>query len=167
MRVFKFVSSIRSGLWFVPVMCVAAGVVLSFGTIAIDRTFEFELIPASLTGGPDAALAMVTGPAIGRTPLVATERAKLLLSHGAPVQAAEILSALVQEQPALACKFTKLRSASNTLAHSWRANQLLSAAKNQAVSASRVMCLRKMASLPACSEPCRSRRRRRRSSGTS
>jgi uncharacterized membrane protein len=41
-------------------MCVLAGVGLSFGTIAIDRSFDFKLIPQSLTGGPDAALAILS-----------------------------------------------------------------------------------------------------------
>ncbi len=60
MRVFKLLSSVRTGLWFVPVMCVLVGVALSFGTIAIDRSFEFKLIPQSFTGGPDAALAILS-----------------------------------------------------------------------------------------------------------
>ena len=54
-RTFRLVSSARSGLWFVPVMCVLAGVAVSFGTIAIDRHFDFELVPRALTGEPDAA----------------------------------------------------------------------------------------------------------------
>jgi uncharacterized membrane protein len=37
-------------------MCVLAGVGLSFGTIAIDRAWDYELIPQSISGGPDAAL---------------------------------------------------------------------------------------------------------------
>src|SRR5688500_13560978 len=37
-------------------MCVLAGVVLSFGTIAIDQAYEFELVPQSISGGPDAAI---------------------------------------------------------------------------------------------------------------
>src|ERR671916_1308580 len=37
-------------------MCVLAGVGLSFGTIAIDRAYDYELIPQSISGGPDAAL---------------------------------------------------------------------------------------------------------------
>lgn len=60
MTIFKFLSSIRKGLWFVLVVCVVAGVILSFGTIAIDRAFGFELIPDDLVGGPDAALAILS-----------------------------------------------------------------------------------------------------------
>src|SRR5512138_285782 len=44
------------GLWFVPSMCVLAGVALSFGTIAIDKAFDYELVPEWVSGGPDSAL---------------------------------------------------------------------------------------------------------------
>ncbi|WP_157994511.1 DUF2254 domain-containing protein [Peristeroidobacter agariperforans] len=44
------------GLWFIPLMCVIAGVGLSFGTIAIDKAFDYELVPESISGGPDSAL---------------------------------------------------------------------------------------------------------------
>src|SRR4051812_46005788 len=63
--------SVRSGMWFVPVMCVLGGVVLSFATIAIDSRFDYELIPASLTGGPDAALAMLSTVAASMVSLAA------------------------------------------------------------------------------------------------
>src|SRR5918994_787948 len=49
-------SHLSTGIWFVPLMCVLAGVGLSFGTIAIDRAYDYELIPQSISGGPDAAL---------------------------------------------------------------------------------------------------------------
>src|SRR4051812_20745146 len=63
--------SVRSGMWFVPVMCVLGGVVLSFATIAIDSRFDYELIPASLTGGPDAALAILSTVAASMVTLTA------------------------------------------------------------------------------------------------
>ena len=44
------------GLWFVPLACVLAGVALSLGTIAIDRAFDYKLVPQSISGGPDAAM---------------------------------------------------------------------------------------------------------------
>lgn len=44
------------GLWFVPLACVLAGVALSLGTIAIDRAFDYELVPQWISGGPDAAM---------------------------------------------------------------------------------------------------------------
>ena len=49
----------RSSLWFVPVLCVLAGVTVSIGTIAIDRWFDYQLLPRWMTGGPDAALAIL------------------------------------------------------------------------------------------------------------
>jgi uncharacterized membrane protein len=51
---------VRSSLWFVPVVCVVAGGLLSFVTIAVDRANDHELVPATLVGGPDAALAVLT-----------------------------------------------------------------------------------------------------------
>ena len=47
---------LRKGLWFIPLMCVLAGVALSFGTIAIDKAYEYGLVPQSISGGPDAAI---------------------------------------------------------------------------------------------------------------
>jgi uncharacterized membrane protein len=52
----KSSSNFSAGLWFIPVMCVLAGVLLSLGTLAIDRTTDFALVPEWITGGPDAAL---------------------------------------------------------------------------------------------------------------
>jgi uncharacterized membrane protein len=49
-------SRFSGGLWFVPLACVLAGVGLSIGTIAIDKAFDYELIPKSISGGPDAAM---------------------------------------------------------------------------------------------------------------
>ena len=75
MRSFRLVSHIRSSLWFVPVVCVLGGVLLSFLTIAIDRRADFSLIPESLTGGPDAAisiLATVAGSMVSLAALVLT-----------------------------------------------------------------------------------------------
>ena len=37
-------------------MCVLGGVALSFGTIAIDRQFNYELVPKAISGRPDAAI---------------------------------------------------------------------------------------------------------------
>jgi uncharacterized membrane protein len=53
-------SRVRSTLWFLPVMCVLAGVLVSIGTIAVDRAADFALIPGWLTGGPDAAMGILT-----------------------------------------------------------------------------------------------------------
>lgn len=54
------VSGLRSNLWFIPVVCVLAGVALSISTLAVDRLTDFDLIPRWLTGGPDAALGILT-----------------------------------------------------------------------------------------------------------
>src|SRR6187431_3473217 len=63
------VSGIRSNLWFIPVMCVVAGVALSIGTITIDRVTDFDLIPRWMTGGPDAALGILTTIAVSMVSL--------------------------------------------------------------------------------------------------
>jgi uncharacterized membrane protein len=52
-------SHIRTSLWFIPVVCVIAGGILSFSTIAVDRISDYTLIDQSLTGGPDAATAIL------------------------------------------------------------------------------------------------------------
>jgi uncharacterized membrane protein len=49
-------SRLFAALWFVPLMCVLAGVALSLGTIFIDRKYDYQLVPTYLSGGPDAAL---------------------------------------------------------------------------------------------------------------
>ena len=64
-------SSIRSSLWFIPVVCVFAGVVLSIGTMAIDRALDFSVVPQWLTGGPDAALGILTTIAVSMVSLAA------------------------------------------------------------------------------------------------
>src|SRR6188768_592409 len=63
------VSGVRSNLWFIPVMCVLAGVALSIGTITIDRLTEFDLVPRWMTGGPDAALGILTTIAVSMVSL--------------------------------------------------------------------------------------------------
>ena len=39
----KFLIHVKSSLWFVPVLCVLAGVLLSLGTIALDRYFDYAV----------------------------------------------------------------------------------------------------------------------------
>ncbi len=56
MRLAKPFSRLSTALWFVPLICVLAGVGLSIGTIAIDKFFDYKLVPQTLSGGPDAAL---------------------------------------------------------------------------------------------------------------
>jgi uncharacterized membrane protein len=56
MFAFKLYTNVRSSLWLVPVLCVIVGAMVSFATIAIDRANDYQLVPTSLVGGPDAAL---------------------------------------------------------------------------------------------------------------
>jgi uncharacterized membrane protein len=53
------ISRLYSSLWLVPALCVVAGVALSIATIAIDQWLGPNLIPRVLTGGPDAAIAIL------------------------------------------------------------------------------------------------------------
>jgi uncharacterized membrane protein len=59
MRRFRIGNYLRSSLWFVPILCVLGGVGLSFATIAFDRSVG-TVVPRSLSGDPDAALAILT-----------------------------------------------------------------------------------------------------------
>ena len=52
-------------------MCVLVGLVLSTTTIWIDRRFDYELVPRSLTGGPDAALQILSTIAASMVSLAA------------------------------------------------------------------------------------------------
>ena len=75
MRLSKLLIHLKSSLWFVPVLCVLAGAALSFGTIALDRYFDYQAIPQSLVGGPDAATAIlgtVAASMVSLTALVLT-----------------------------------------------------------------------------------------------
>jgi uncharacterized membrane protein len=65
------VTAVRDSVWFVPVVCVFAGAALSLGTIAVDRTAGFGLIPRSLTGGPNAAVAILSTVAASMVTLTA------------------------------------------------------------------------------------------------
>jgi uncharacterized membrane protein len=75
MQATRIGSYLRSSLWFLPVVMVLAGAALSLGTIALDRRFNYQAIPASITGGPDAAaeiLSSIAASMIGLTALVLT-----------------------------------------------------------------------------------------------
>ena len=75
MSLFRRFSRLRTGLWFIPLMCVLAGIALSFGTIAIDQAYEYHLVPQSISGGPDAAieiLGTVAASMVSLTALVLT-----------------------------------------------------------------------------------------------
>jgi uncharacterized membrane protein len=46
---------VRSSLWLLPLGCLAAGVLLTLGTLAVDRATAYRLVPQSLTGTPSDA----------------------------------------------------------------------------------------------------------------
>src|SRR5689334_6504075 len=71
MRRKRIVRRVQTSLWFVPVLCVLAGVALSFITIAIDRANDYKLVPQQLTGGPDAALQILSTIAASMVSLAA------------------------------------------------------------------------------------------------
>lgn len=71
MTLYKLYTNVRSSLWLVPVLCVALGAVLSFATIALDRANDYQLIPRSLTGDPDAVLGILTTVATSMVSLTA------------------------------------------------------------------------------------------------
>ncbi len=54
-----------------PVLCVIGGSILSFGTITLDRMFDYQAIPDSLVGGPDAATAILSTVAASMVSLTA------------------------------------------------------------------------------------------------
>ena len=71
----KLFIHLKASLWFVPVLCVLAGAALAFGTIALDRYFDYEALPTSIVGGPDAAasiLSTVAASMVSLTALVLT-----------------------------------------------------------------------------------------------
>src|SRR3954466_5945541 len=70
-RGFRVLSHVRGSLWFVPVLCVGAGVVLSFATLWIDRQTGYTLVSQSLTGGPDASLSILSAVATSMVSLAA------------------------------------------------------------------------------------------------
>src|SRR6478672_9836418 len=70
-RGFRVLSHVRGSLWFVPVLCVGAGVALSFATLWIDGQTGYTLIPQPLTGGPDASLSILSAVAASMVSLAA------------------------------------------------------------------------------------------------
>lgn len=60
MVLYKVYQRVATSLWLIPVLCVLIGVGISFATLAIDRMNDYELVPPSLVGGPDAAMEILT-----------------------------------------------------------------------------------------------------------
>jgi uncharacterized membrane protein len=71
MKRWKLVSHVQGSLWFIPVLCVLAGALISFGTIALDRLFDYHAVPTSLAGHPDAAVAILSTVAMSMVSLTA------------------------------------------------------------------------------------------------
>src|SRR3954451_19660327 len=71
MRQLRVVRHVRTSLWFVPVVCVLGGLLLSFLTIAVDGAFDHDLVPEAFTGGPDAAIAILSTIAASMVSLAA------------------------------------------------------------------------------------------------
>jgi uncharacterized membrane protein len=47
-------------LWFIPVVSVLGGVLLSLATIAVDRRYGYEAIPSQLVGDQNAVTAILS-----------------------------------------------------------------------------------------------------------
>ncbi len=71
MRIARLRSHLHSSLWFLPVLCVLGGAGLSFGTLALDRAFDYQALPRSLVGGPEAALSILETVATSMVSLAA------------------------------------------------------------------------------------------------
>jgi len=52
--------TVRNSLWLVPVLFVLGGVALALITITVDRRYDYSLIPTSVVGGPEAAIAILS-----------------------------------------------------------------------------------------------------------
>ena len=71
MRLSKLLIHLKSSLWLIPVLCVIAGALLSFATIALDRYFDYKAVPQLLVGGPDGAVVILTTIAASMVSLAA------------------------------------------------------------------------------------------------
>jgi uncharacterized membrane protein len=67
----KILIHVRGSLWFVPVLCVLAGAAISFSTITLDRLFDYQAIPASIVGHPEAAISILSTVAASMVSLTA------------------------------------------------------------------------------------------------
>src|SRR3954451_6479263 len=55
MRFTRFLHALRTSLWLIPLLCVAAGVLAVIGTLWLDRRSGYTLVPQSITGTPSDA----------------------------------------------------------------------------------------------------------------
>ncbi|MDQ6945264.1 MAG: DUF2254 domain-containing protein [Actinomycetota bacterium] len=70
-RWYKVWMGAKSGLWLIPVICVVIGVLISLGTIALDRVNDYELVSQEVIGTPDAVLAILQTVAASMVSLTA------------------------------------------------------------------------------------------------
>ncbi len=62
---------ITTSLWFIPVLCLLGGIAVAVVTITIDRATGGDLLPTTLTGDPNAALAILSTAAASMVSLTA------------------------------------------------------------------------------------------------
>lgn len=65
----KLAVRVGSSLWFLPVLCVLGGVLISFATITLDRALDYRAIPQVLVGRPTSANAILTTIAVSMVSL--------------------------------------------------------------------------------------------------
>lgn len=51
---------LRGHLWVVPMACLAAALLLGMGTVAVDRAFDYGLIPQGVTGSASSAQTLLS-----------------------------------------------------------------------------------------------------------
>lgn len=69
MRLRRLQMHVGGSLWFVPVLCVIAGAAVSFGTIALDRLFDYGAVPSNVVGDPNAARSILSTVAVSMVSL--------------------------------------------------------------------------------------------------
>ena len=101
MRLVRLWHELLGSLWPIPLVCLLGGIALALTTIAIDRRFDYRLVPVGLTGWPAAAetvlgtfatsLVTLTTPVLSLT-LVAVQ---LAMGQFSP----RIVRTLLQDRP--------------------------------------------------------------------
>jgi uncharacterized membrane protein len=75
MRLTRILHVARTSLWLIPLLCVAAGVLIALGTLWLDRRSGYSLVPQSVTGTPSDAqttLSVFASGMVSLTSLVLT-----------------------------------------------------------------------------------------------
>jgi uncharacterized membrane protein len=98
---FRAVHWLQTSMWFWPLVCIGAGIVLSVISVAVDRAYDGALIPRALTGNADAALEIlgtVAGSMVSLAALVLTVVLvviQLAMGQFSP----RIVAAILQDKP--------------------------------------------------------------------